>query len=258
MQTALIKTALTGIAPNRFLRVTPSRIAVCGRFGRPTVRTMGAWLFYLSLGRPFELRIQGKAPMRRMLALVEPWTAHRVATEDADLAMVMVEPESVDGASMFGALMSTPKLTAATAARLWQGFQHDSSQWTDFDRQFFGLPLPSRRLDTRLNRAIDYLARRNETSLSVHECAGQACLSASRLMHLFDEQLGTTFRRFRGWKRARGLLCHMGGAPRMSEIALEAGYTDSTQLSRSIRACYGYTPTAMFQGSRRFSVIATP
>jgi AraC-like DNA-binding protein len=47
----------------------------------------------------------------------------------------------------------------------------------------------------------------------------------------------------------------MGGRANLVDVALDAGYADSTHFSRAVRKCYGYTPSTMFDGSRGLSVI---
>ena len=242
----------------RILRVTETRIAICGRFGRPAPRTMGAWLFYMSLRSPFEIQIGDGGRVHRKFALVKPWTSHHVSTPDSDIAMLIVEPESVDSAQMIAQLMRTPELQAATAARIRDAFQRPPSEWHSFDTQYFGSQLPSLTLDRRLRHAIDDVCQRKGSACTISECAANARISSSRLMHLFDEQLGIPFRRFRNWKRARSILTRFSKAPRLIEVALDAGYCDSSHFGQQVRSCYGYTPTVMFNGSRQFSVIAIP
>ncbi len=246
-----------GDFPNRFLRMTPTRSAVCGRFGRPTPRTMGAWLFYVSLGQPFRIKSDTGPARSCSIALVEPWTVHQVSTEDSDIAMLMIEPESVDGDRIFRPWFATPSRMAGTHLSMLRAFSSPPAEWIDFDLQFFGSALPERALDPRIRKVVDMIYERNDSDLSIDMCAAHVCLSPSRLMHLFQDQLGTSFRRFRGWRRARSLLHKMGKSPALVQVALDMGYSDSTHLSKSTRSWYGYTPTTMFRGSRQFSVIAT-
>jgi AraC-like DNA-binding protein len=152
--------------------------------------------------------------------------------------------------------MATASLRERTARSIRSGFEQSQGAAHDFDRQYFGAALPPRLMDARIRRICERLSGPAAPRLSAHDCASQACLSFSRFMHLFSGEVHTTFRRYRAWKRARSLLAMMGGEPSLVDVALDAGYADSTHFSRSVRRCYGYTPSAMFDGSRRLSVIA--
>jgi len=241
----------------RILRVTDTRIAICGRLGHPAPRAMGAWLFYVALHRPFSISLCGGTPETHTLALVPPWMPHHVTTLDRDIAMVIVEPESVDGSMMASRVMGTAAARRESENRLQAAFRQSQSAWTEFDEQFFGAPLPSMRLNQRLRQAIDHIVKNDGATVGVADCAENARISESRLMHLFDEQLGITFRRFRNWRRARNLLTRLDDIPRLIDVALDAGYSDATQFGQHVRSCYGYTPKVMFTGSRQFSVIQT-
>ncbi len=244
-------------APGRIMRLTTSRIAYWGAFGRPSVRKLGAWTLYVAIERPFDLSENGGPVRCETVALVAPWVSHRVATEDHDLALIVIEPETVDPLLLVSRLMGTRERQQATAAAIRLGFQQGPGAPEDFDLQYFGEALPRRaKLDARIRRVVEQVGSPGAPNLTAQACAAQACLSFSRFLHLFSREMQTTFRRLRAWKRARGLLWVMGGDPSLVDVALEAGYADSTHFSRSVRRCYGYTPSAMFDLSRRLPVIA--
>lgn len=240
--------------PARLMRITPDRIAYCGNFGRPASRTLGAWVVYLSLEGPFELTVNGQPMSLEVFALLPPWTLHRVMTQDPDLAVILLEPEAVDGAALAAMLMGSPADRERFAESIRRGFERDPGGAEDFDQQFFGVSLPGRSIDSRIRRAIDLVDVHQATDMTAQQCAKRIFLSPSHFMHLFRSQMDTTFRRFRAWKRARRLLCVLGGDPRLVEVALDGGYADSTHLCRAVRSFFGYTPSAMFNLTRCLSV----
>jgi AraC-like DNA-binding protein len=220
------------------------------------MRNVGAWTFYLALETPFELSEDGGPFVRLRFALVAPWMPHRLVTQDRDIGLIHVEPESVDGHSLVQELMGTSARREQTAAGVLRGFERTNGSADNFDVEFFGRPLKFSNLDPRILRIAEQIGRRDSPEMTGHRYAAAACLSFSRFMHLFSRELNTTFRRFRAWKRARRLLGMMGGTPSLVRVALDAGYADSTHLSRSVRRCWGYTPSAMFEGARRLAFIA--
>ena len=86
------------------------------------------------------------------------------------------------------------------------------------------------------------------------ECAASVHLSFSRFLHLFKQETGMAFRAFRAWKRARSLLRYVRQTATLTDIALEAGYPDSTHFSHSIRQVYGLKPSDILAGSRRLAL----
>ena len=240
----------------RLLLITPSRLAYRGLFGSPGERRFGAWTFYVALQNPFEVSVGDAPAERQTFALVPPYTTHRVATTDLEMALVLVEAESVDGEAMKQCLVAGAAQRERCAAAIRDGFARPTSRSEDFDLRFFGQRLPSRALDPRVQRAIDRMCTQPAGRLSAEDCAALTGLSFSRFTHLFSEQTGTTFRRFRAWKRARGLMRMVGHNLNLLDVALSAGYADSTHFSHSIRQFYGLTPRDIFAFSRQLSVIS--
>lgn len=240
----------------RIMLVTSSRIAYRSLFGKPGVRTFGAWVFYLSLDRPFEISVNGHPAYREHIALVPPYAPHRVATPDRELVQILIESETVDGDPALPDLIASPARRRETHTRLLDGFERPLRAPEAFDLHFFGHALPARALDPRIARAIGKINASHAGNLSAEACAADAGLSFSRFTHLFSSQTQTTFRRLRAWKRARGLMPMVGGANSLVDVALDAGYADSTHFSHSIRQFYGYTPRDIFAGSRRLAVVA--
>lgn len=240
----------------RVMLITRDRIAFCGPFGRPSSRCLGSWTFYLSPDQPFQLHEEGGGARSTRFALVAPWVTHRVVPAGRDLAVLLIEPDSVDAEAMCIELMGSPEARRRSARKIREGFMRDPAHAMDFDGHFFGHALPRRGLDHRIRQVIDLIAAPQASNLSAEQCASQVFLSSSRFMHLFSEQTQTTFRRFRGWKRARRFLTMLTGDPKLVEVALDAGYADSTHLSRCVRSCYGYTPAEMCRASRVLSVVA--
>jgi methylphosphotriester-DNA--protein-cysteine methyltransferase len=89
------------------------------------------------------------------------------------------------------------------------------------------------------------------------QCAAEANLSPSRFLHLFKSEVGVSFRNYRAWQRARGLLEAVTRGDSLTEIALDFGYPDSTHFSHSIRQIYGRTPRSILAGSRNLTLIST-
>ncbi|MBL6749871.1 MAG: helix-turn-helix transcriptional regulator [Nevskia sp.] len=247
-------------APARMMLVTAARTAYLGLLGRPATRCMGAVTVYASLGAPLRIGAPGGAVQRLCaIAAVPAYAPHVVATEDRHIAIVQIEPETARTEALVHALNRVDAVAAAAAERIRAGFAHlpavgDGA--AEFDRLFFGRPLPARPLDPRIAAVIARISADPAGKLSAEASAALAGLSFSRFMHLFTEQTGTTFRRFRAWKRARTLLTLVKGQAAIVDTALDTGYADSTHFSHSIRKVYGMPPREMIAGSRRLELYS--
>jgi AraC-like DNA-binding protein len=103
-------------------------------------------------------------------------------------------------------------------------------------------------------QAIGQICQFSGDQVTATSCAAGAGLSASRLLHLFKQDTGISFRSFRAWKRARHLLHFANQDLNLAHLAQEIGYPDSTHFSHSIRRFYGLKPRAIFSGSRDLAI----
>ncbi|MFF9850719.1 helix-turn-helix transcriptional regulator [Streptomyces litmocidini] len=77
----------------------------------------------------------------------------------------------------------------------------------------------------------------------VGEVAARAGVSASRLGHLFAEQLGWSFPAAVRWARLHAAIAAARGGANATEAAHAAGFSDSAHLTRVCKAMFGITPS---------------
>ena len=259
----------------RFMWITPSRIFYAGLLGSPSVRRLGAWTLYFTCDAPLRVALVNdngaSEPWRDgELAIVAPYTEHRVESAGRRLPDVLIEPESIDIDRVddpLGSLLrerggvfdATHPLAAPLLRRLREA--HDTlATWTeplramdgDFDTLVFGAPLPVRPLDPRIARALALLEQPD--SSSGEQLADEVHLSFSRFVHLFKDEVGAPLRTLRSWKRARSWLRYVAQNTSLTQIAHHTGYPDSAHFSRSIRRVFGLQPRDMMAGSRRLAL----
>ncbi|MBP6902863.1 MAG: helix-turn-helix transcriptional regulator [Burkholderiaceae bacterium] len=256
----------------RVMWITPDRVLYVGLLGEPSVRTMGAIMVYVGIDSPLRIRCADGQQAGRTLgdwrdcevAVVQPYVAHQVACEARHIAVVKIEPESVDGACLPPLLrrasgpVAAPefaqRVRAAHARLAAAGHQAD---WPlqGFDEVLFGAGLAPRRLDARIAEVLDAIKADPASPALAEDFAQQVGLSFSRFLHLFKQQVGAPYRSVRTWKRARSLLHYVNRETNLAHVALDAGYPDSSHFSHSIRAVYGLKPRDIFAGSRKLRVI---
>jgi AraC family transcriptional regulator of arabinose operon len=104
-------------------------------------------------------------------------------------------------------------------------------------------------LDPRVQAACQFIALHLTRATSLDEIARHVCLSPSRLVHLFREQMGVNILRWREDQRillAKRLL--VSSTAPVSTLAGMVGYEDQLYFSRVFRKCVGVSPTEFRRG----------
>jgi len=248
----------------RVMWIDADRVLYAGLLGKPSLRSLGAHVTYVGLDAPVELSLEGGPWRRVLLGTVDPYRPHQVRCEARRVGVILVEPESV-AADGLPAWPEAPSAAAAAFAarvrgvcdRLGAASPVELARF-DFDTEVFGAPLASRALDPRILTVVEAIRSDPCGQVSGEAYARAVHLSLSRFVHLFKSEIGVPFRRYRSWRRARHLLHHAASNSSLVDIALAAGYPDSTHFSHSIRQAFGLTPGDILAGSRRLAVHAAP
>jgi len=221
----------------------------------------GAYTVYVAHQTPFEIAIDGAARERAWLALVPANKVHVITSCDRLIRDYLIEPEAavMSGMAWFDThtvnWRSPEYLALQQAYDTWlEGRDFTNASAAQLDQFFFGAALPTRALDARIERVVARIRARPYEHFSAAECARLTGLSFSRFVHLFKQQIGMTFRAFCAWKRARAVMPSITGPCNLTQLALEAGYPDSTHFSHSIRRIFGLRPRDIVAGTRRLAV----
>lgn len=255
-----------GLRPSeRFMWITPDRVFYAGLLGAPALRAMGCVTVYVAQQGHVGLRLADGDWDDGELAVVPAHLPHQVRADSRHINVLHIEAETVDPAMLQAPLGARGVVDdAAFVERVRQvqrgvaGGGGPALASCGFDTLFFGAPLPARRLDTRIQAVVDAIKRDPAAAASAEACARSVQLSFSRFLHLFRQEVGTPFRSFRTWKRARSLLHHVHRDTNLAHVAQDTGYPDSTHFSHSIRQVYGLKPKDIFAGSRRLAIYAQP
>ena len=112
-----------------------------------------------------------------------------------------------------------------------------------------------------VNRAIDHVIKNLDGSLSLNEVARAAGFSPFHFHRVFKSLVGETLAQFvkrQRLERALYVMSHSPGRP-LTEVALECGFSSSSDFSRSFKQRFGAPPSAFdlatFRDSRRDEFI---
>ncbi len=111
-----------------------------------------------------------------------------------------------------------------------------------------------REQDHRIQHVINMISREPDRNFSQQELALAVGLSPSRFLHLFRQQTGLPYRRFRLWKRMLVAFEHLHASDNLTRAALDAGFADATHFSHSFRDTFGVNPAPVFRYIERFEL----
>ena len=103
--------------------------------------------------------------------------------------------------------------------------------------------------DERILRAVAYINRHLDATLTLDEVAAEACLSPSRFRHLFVEETGMALRPYILWRRFLRVWDLMMAGESLSTAAHMAGFADAAHLTRTSRRMFGFPPSAIQIGA---------
>lgn len=217
-------------------------------------RTMGAALIYVSEDGKFELCSGDGRRQLTDIALILPYTNHRISGNGRRVITFLIEPEFIN-------LRSLPLWRAANSdlvmRRLSRRIRNiaetiergNGEVFAALDSALelgvFGRELERSYVDPRVRAIINCIRAEPAARNAVVDLAAQQGISGSRLSHLFKSEIGISFRLFRAWKRARSVPQRVLALPNLTEVALESGYPDSTHFCHAIRRTYGLQPRVL-------------
>jgi len=189
---------------------------------------------------------------------VAPDTEHALAGEGM-VAHLFVDPEGEPGRELQRTLFSGESLVSIPAARLAgfparlrAGFEspHRSDQsLIDLGRATLANLAPGserdERPEARVRRMSAWAAGRLNAPVSLADAAAHVGLSAGRARHLFVEETGLPFRTYLLWRRLMRAAELFSAGSSLTDAAQDAGFSDSSHLSRTFRRMFGITADSL-------------
>ncbi|MEU0467676.1 AraC family transcriptional regulator [Amycolatopsis sp. NPDC006131] len=105
-------------------------------------------------------------------------------------------------------------------------------------------------LHPALRRAVEAVPAMLDSTVPLAEVAGVAGISASRLGHLFRDEIGLPFRAYVRWARLQRAIEHARAGATLTDAAHAAGFADSAHLTRVCHDMFGLAPSALTRGVR--------
>lgn len=218
-----------------------------------TARSSATLLASVS-GHPFTLEGIDGTRVRCTAALIAPHVSRRLDVEGCGLLSLNLDPAG-NAYRMLATRMGGQGIQPLDARRF--GRLRDDFEPVQYgalpDERVQALsngmiasitdsPLLSARLDPRVTRVIEAI-RSHAGQIPLRELSALACLSPDRLTHLFAAQVGVSIKRYALWTKVRLTVQQFTRPRKLTDVALNSGFTDAAHMSRTFQRYFGLAPS---------------
>ena len=209
----------------------------------------GAPVFLAGLYGSFRLRLEGGRWISCHSAVIPAGVRHELNVGGNPLSVFYIEPTTagidaltplvrnareVDGA-LVGTTSELPLLRSLYEDRT--STQYAGAALSDL--LSFATKRARKRIDPRVSRAIATLNAGADDVVSASQAANSIGLSGSRFQHLFTQEVGVPFRRYRAWQRMRAAIREIVRGGSFTRGAHEAGFFDQAHFAHDFRRTFG-------------------
>jgi len=218
----------------------------------------GAPVFLAGIYGNFRLRLHGGDWQSCRTAVIPAGVLHELDIGGDPLTVFYIEPNIAGADALKPLIRNTREVNGA-----WVGTGGEISFMRDlyedrYNPHWTAEPLADlmgfakRRanaglIDPRIIQVVEFLFEHGDDLSSVATLAGTVGLSASRFQHLFTQQIGVPFRRYRGWNRMRKAIREIIRGNNFTSAAHATGFSDSAHFNHEFRKTFGAPPTVGLQ-----------
>lgn len=218
-------------------------------------------VYLAGLYERFLLRIEGRAWQHCRTAVIPAGVSYEFDVAGQPLAVLYLEPCEAGADALVpligtcreedGALLgSSGELSILRALHETR----DSPSWTGtaLDSLLaFSKSRAGRGMDPRISRVVHALSKGEREVVSAASVACEVGLSSSRFQHLFAQEVGVPFRRFRIWQRLRSAISEIAAGSSFTHAAHSAGFADQAHFARAFRQAFGAPASPSLRRVRR-------
>lgn len=199
--------------------------------------------------------------------LVAPNHAHECDASGIEILSIIIEQESLLGESITqGLLQDQPSFTyppqAIEALNVPLTLQLiQSREWLKLHQLIVDFFTPKKAyslqtVDKRIQQVLQHIKNHLQTDITSDTLTEIACLSESRLLHLFKAQVGLPIRNFILWCRIKAAFeLMMQDKHNLTQIAYEVGFADAAHMTRTFQKVLGIPPSMITKNSKFVQVF---
>jgi AraC-like DNA-binding protein len=210
----------------------------------------GAPVFLAGIYGSFRLRMHGGKWLSCRTAVIPAGVLHELDVGGDPITVFYIEPNIAGVDALTPLARNTREVNGALVGSTGEiSFMRDLYEdrynplWTadplDDLMGFAKRRASAELIDPRISRVVDYLFENGDDLTPLAVLAGSVGLSSSRFQHLFTQQIGVPFRRYRGWNRIRTAIREIIKGASFTTAAHTAGFSDSAHFSHEFRKTFG-------------------
>jgi len=234
--------------------ISDGRTFFCGPLYYNANHQHGAPVFLAGLYGKFRLKIAGSDWLSCRTAVIPAGVLHELDAGGDPLAVFYIEPTIAGVEALLPFTRNTRSVNGALVGNGGEiAFMRDLYE-DRYDPHWSAQPLADlleyakRRanadaIDLRIGQIVEFLFEQGDDLTSVITLAANVGLSPSRFQHLFSQQIGVPFRRYRGWNRMRQAIREVIKGHNFTTAAHATGFSDSAHFSHEFRKTFGAAPT---------------
>ncbi|MGW5052624.1 helix-turn-helix domain-containing protein [Actinokineospora sp. NPDC004072] len=218
----------------------PGRFTYTGQVGAARPHRHAAVQIVVSRGEPLAVRDGSGVAVQVRAAIIPSGVEHELLGA-AEGVLAWVDADDHLGRALTRRVRDTGLPTTSAAA--WAQAAGDAAS--------VGALLQATAPDPpnpALRAAIDLLPSLLDGPVRLHHLAAAVGISASRLGHLFTEELGLPFRAYVRWIRLHRAIDHFRRGGTITDAAHAAGFADGAHLTRACHEMLGLAPSHLARG----------
>lgn len=238
--------------------ISGGRTLFTGPLNYNTSHQLGAPVFLACIYGSFRLRLHGGDWLSCRTALIPAGVLHELDVGGDPLAVFYIEPNIAGADTLKPLIRNTRQIDGALVGTAGEiAFMRDlyedryNPHWTAeplVDLMGFAKRRASAEpIDPRIAEVVELLCANGDDIAPVAMLAATAGLSSSRFQHVFTQQIGVPFRRYRSWIRVRKAICEILKGSNFTTAAHATGFSDSAHFSNEFRKTFGAPPTVGLQ-----------
>jgi AraC-like DNA-binding protein len=209
----------------------------------------GAPVYLAGLYGKFGLRVEGRRWMTCRTAMIPAGVRHELDVGGSPLAVFYIEPDVASAEALTKFVRDASEVDGALVGnsgevKSFRALYEDraSTRWAGAalgDLLTFASRRAARTIDPRVAAVVRRMSAGTEDLGSVVRAASAVGLSASRFQHVFTEQVGVPFRRYRAWQRMRAAIAEIVDGASFTQSAHAAGFFDQAHFAHDFRRTFG-------------------
>lgn len=243
------------MSSGNIVNIWKDRSSFLGFFPATGWHSHGAPVLLIGVSGTFELEFRNGEKVCCRSAIVDSGVEHKVVATDELMALFYVNSRSLEAlcirnhylaGSGYIADVANQKLTEHTF----------NSVIHDFDLSNLlidALPPVDSSIDRRIEQSLKWL-HIDDRSLPLDQVAERSDLSCSYYSHLFTQNMGVSFRKYRQWSQLSQFYEHYKQVGNFTDAALLSGFSDSSHLSNTFRKIFGVPPSKIIRSNTTLNI----